>query len=377
MALWFSKFVIKQLPWPIWLTNQFAKKLAMLLLPGIVLAMILVLGEVNMLVEFQCTVHVSESVSCDDDFSFSGSGESDNGSVCCVYGNCTCCSLDHALANLTSNVLINITTNVMLSSLVKLSDLKNISIIGHNNPTVIIKNGGGVHFTSCFNCIIEGIIWDGCSTDKIHNQTEPGLLLKESSNISIHNCVFRCFLGQVLVLSEVSGDININNCNFVNNSHFRGHGAAIYYTSNDTTYSHFVFNITNCNFSYNKGAESFIYIETSIDRNDVTFTDSIFHDNDGVCIFLVNQKLYIMGNTLFESNAGKQGTGIYISDNSTVVFGGNSNVTFFNNSADTSGGAILLTDHSNLSFDQNSYANFRGVASSSQLVRPNLTLCTM
>ena len=272
MALWFSKFVIKQLPWPIWLTNQFAKKLAMLLLPGIVLAMILAL-EGQYVGGIQCIVRVSESVSCDDDFSFSGSGEGDNGSVCCVYGNCTCCSLDHALANLTSNLLINITTDVMLSSLGKLPDLENVSIIGYNNPTVILKNDGGVHFTSCYNCIIEGIIWDGCNTDNIHDQTEPGLMLKKSSNIAIQNCLFQCFLGQALVLSEVSGDININNCSFVNNSHYRGHGAAIHYSSNGTTDSHFVFNITNCNFSYNKGAESFIYIETSIDHNDVTFTD--------------------------------------------------------------------------------------------------------
>ena len=357
MALWFSKFVIKQLPWPIWLTNQFVKKLAMLLLPGIVLAMILAL-ESQCVSGIQCIVHVSESVSCDDNFSYNGSGEGDNGSVCCVYGNCTCCSLDHALAKLTSNVLINITTDVMLSSLIERSDLENISIIGHNNPTVILKNDGGVHFTSCYNCIIEGIIWDGCSTDNIHNQTEPGLMLKESSNVAIQNCLFQCFLEQALVLSEVSGEVNINNCNFVNNSHYRGHGAAIHYSSNDTIDSHFVFNITNCSFSYNKGAKSFIYIETSIDHNDVTFTDSIFHDNDGVCIFLVNQKLYIMGNTLFESNAGKQGTGMYISDNSRVVFGENSNTTFINNSADTSGGVIFLTDHSNLSFDQNSNTTF-------------------
>ena len=358
MALWFTKFVIKQVPWPIWITNQFAKKLAMLLLPGIVLAMILAL-ESQYVSGIQCTVHVSELVSCDDDhFSFSGRGKGDNASACCVYGNCTCGSLDHALANLTSNVLINITTDVMLSSLVKLPDLENVSIIGYNNPTVILKNGAGIHLTSCYNCIVEGIIWDGCNTDNIHDQTEPGLMLKESSNIAIHNCSFQCFLGQALVLSEVSGDVNINNCNFVNNSHYRGHGAAIHYSSNDATDSHFVFNIANCNFSYNKGAKSFIYIETIIDHNDVTIVDSIFHDNDGVCIFLVNQKLYIMGNTLFESNAGKQGTGIYIHYNSTVVFGENSNVTFINNSADTSGGAIFLTDHSNLSFDQNSYAKF-------------------
>ena len=244
----------------------------------------------------------------------------------------------------------------MLSSLIELPDLENVSIIGYNNPTVILKNGAGIHFTFCYNCIIEGIIWDGCSTDNIHNQNEPGLMLKESSNIEIQNCLFQCFLGQALVLSEVSGDVIINNCNFVNNIHYRGHGAAIHYSSNGTTDSHFVFSISNCNFSHNKGAESFIYIEASIDHNDVTLIDSIFHGNEGTCIILVNQKLYIMGNTLFESNAGKQGTGIYISDKSTVVFGENSNVTFINNSADTSGGAIFLTNHSSLSFDQSSNA---------------------
>ena len=53
--------------------------------------------------------------------------------TCCVYGNCSCISLDHALTNLTSNVLINITTDVTLSSLVRVSDLENVSIIGHNN----------------------------------------------------------------------------------------------------------------------------------------------------------------------------------------------------------------------------------------------------
>ena len=41
-------------------------------------------------------------------------GDEGNGR-CCVYGNCSCNSLDHALANLTSNVLITITTDVTLS----------------------------------------------------------------------------------------------------------------------------------------------------------------------------------------------------------------------------------------------------------------------
>ena len=81
--------------------------------------------------------------------------------MCCVHGNCSCNSLGHALANLTNtnNVLINITTDVILSSLINTSNLENVSIIGHNNPTVNCKNAGGLHFNFCHNCIIQDITW--------------------------------------------------------------------------------------------------------------------------------------------------------------------------------------------------------------------------
>ena len=93
----------------------------------------------------QRIVHISELIS--DDKDFFTSGEDNNSHTCCVYGNCTCNSLDHALANLTSNVLINITSDVMLSLLTEVSDLQNVSIIGHNHPTLNCKRVGGIHFT--------------------------------------------------------------------------------------------------------------------------------------------------------------------------------------------------------------------------------------
>ena len=93
---------------------------------------------VNLVVKFvhgnQRIVHVSESITDTEDFLTSGDG--DSYLMCCLYGNCSCNSLDHALANLTSNVLINITTDVMLSLLISALNLENVSIIGHNNPTV-------------------------------------------------------------------------------------------------------------------------------------------------------------------------------------------------------------------------------------------------
>ena len=91
--------------------------------------------------------------------------EDDSTSVtCCMHGYCPCHSLDHALGNLTSNVLLNITTGVTLTSLIHARNLINVTIIGHNNPTVNCRGVGGIHFTSCQNCIIQGITWDGCGT---------------------------------------------------------------------------------------------------------------------------------------------------------------------------------------------------------------------
>ena len=117
------------------------------------------------------------------------SGEGNN--TCCLYGNCSCGSLDHALANLTSNVVINITTDTMLSSLIRVSDIENVTVIGHNNPTVNCKRFGGIHFTFCQNCIFQGITWVGCSTENIDNHTEPLIVLVQSSNIIINNCYFQ------------------------------------------------------------------------------------------------------------------------------------------------------------------------------------------
>ena len=156
----------------------------------------------------QRITHVSELIS--DDEGFFTNGEYNNSHIlCCVYGNCTCNSLDHALANLTSNVLINIATDVTLSSLIKASDLQNFSIIGHNSPTVNCKHVGGIYCNFCHNFIIQDITWDGCGTKITDNLTEPAMKLNYSFNVTIQNCSFQHSIGQALVLSEVSGDVNM------------------------------------------------------------------------------------------------------------------------------------------------------------------------
>ena len=294
-------------------------------------------------------VHVSELIS--ETSGEYGSGEYDN-NMCCVYGNCTCNSLDQALANLTSNVLINIMTDVTLSTLIERSDLQNISIIGHNNPIVNCKNDTGIHFKLCHNCIIEGIFWNRCGSTTI-----AGLKLNDPSNVTIQNCSFELSLGQVIVLSEVSGNVNINNCNFVNNGQYRDHSTAIHYLSKDSA-SNIVFNIKNCKFNHNRYAKSLIYIKNLFECGNVTLHNAIFHDNKGVSIYLINQKLYLNGRVSFTNNSAGNGTGMYISDYSTVVFGKNSDVTFNRNSADYAGGAISSRNHSDILFNQNSKVSF-------------------
>ena len=295
----------------------------------------------------QRTVQVSKLFSDDEDLSTNVTSsitiiESDVSLFCCVYGNCSCHSLDHALANLTSNVLINITTDMMLLSHIKASNIENVSIIGHNNPTVNCQNVGGIHFNFCHNCIIQGIIWDGCGAENINTKVKPVLKFSYPSNITIQNCSFQHSTGQAVVLSEVLGDANINHCNFAYNSHYRGHGAALHYSSYASKHSSLVFIINNCNFTHNKHAKSYIYInKRSNEYNYVTLSNSTFLSNKGTPIFVLNHKLSLNGKNSFQNNRARKAAGIYIRDHSTIVFGEHSNVAFINNSADNRGAAVF------------------------------------
>ena len=322
----------------------------------IVLAIVIQCVDTN-----QRIVQVSELLNNREDLY--GSSEDNSSLSCCVYGNCPCNSLDHALAHLTNNVMINITTDVMLSSLIEVSDLQNVSIVGYNNPTVNCASVGEIEFTFCHNCIIEGITWDGCGTESNETYAKPVLRLSYSSNITIQNCSFQHSIGQAIVLEEVSGDANIYHCQFVYNNHYRGHGAAVHYSNKIRIHKQPLLTVRYCNFSYNKDSKSLVYIKSIIsyhnELNNIVFHHSKLCHNQGVTlIFVVNQKISLSGDHLFKNNTAKYGTGIYITDHSTISFGENSNITFIQNSADYKGGAVFLTNHSIILFDENSKTNF-------------------
>ena len=277
--------------------------------------------------------------------------------TCCVYGNCTCNSLDYALANLASNVLINITTDVMLSSIIEASNLYNVTIIGHNYPIITCRIVGALHLNHCHNNIIEGITWNGCGSTM-----NPALKLSNSYNIIINGSSFQRSKGQALVLSEVSGNVNIAHCSFVYNSQYEVYDAVIHYSSSDAVLPSLT--ISNSNFSNNRCNRSIVFLESKIFKSDhghnIIFHNCTFSYNQGTSVYAVNQQINLNGKIMFHNNMAEMGAGIDIRDYSTVKFGKNSVVKFIQNSAANVGGAVLLSNHCSVIFDQNCTAIFSG-----------------
>ena len=288
-------------------------------------------------------------------------GADDNSHVCCVHENCPYSSLDQCLANLTNNVLINITTDVTLFSIVKASNLSNISIIGHNYPTVNCKGTGGIHFAFFHNCSIQGITWDGCGSPD-----EPGLKFSYSSNVIIQNCCFQHLLGQAVMLLRMLGGVNIYDCNFINNTDYTGNGAAMRYSLNDARNNSFqyVLTIRSCNFSYNT-MKSLIYLENAVNA---ILINSTFYRNLGISLYAINSHVYLIGRILFKNNSAENGAGIYIKNYSNIIFDKNSKVTFIQNSAHGRGGAVFLTTYSICLFDHNSYVIFNNNYATSGII---------
>ena len=266
----------------------------------------------------------------------------------CIHGQCFCKTIDYALAYLTNNTSITITTDVTLSSVVLLSHLQNISIVGQENPTINC-DGGGLHLVYCHNCTIDGINWNGCGNS-------PVLKIENCSNIEIKKCIFKHSIRQVVIFLGMLGDAKINHCKFVNNSNHIDRGAFLYYSS----YSQHALTINNCNFTNNVGAASIVYIEQldSLNYGISILNNSHFYDNQGISVYLSNQNLYIMGNSSFNKNRAKYGAGIFATNRSTITFSNHSSTTFDHNTAVDSGAAIYVTYYTRVLFDGNSQVSF-------------------
>ena len=287
---------------------------------------------------------------------------SDQKALICSNINCYCKSLEHLLDGLTSNATVNITDDVKLTSFIILSDLENISIIGHNHVSVICGNdGGGLNLSSCNKIRVEGFTWIRCGTNNNINDHKPVMEFDGSSAITIQNCTFQYSIGQIILISGSHEDVNINHCKFMNNNHYRYHGACIYFGIFGYTYDTPTININNCNFSYNGDSESIVHFtHSSYFHASIYLNNSNFQYNKGTSLYLLSDDfiLHINGQVLFDSNVAENGAGIYINYNSTIMFERNSNVKFVNNSVSNDGAAIFLNDDSSVIFEHRSTVTF-------------------
>ena len=293
-----------------------------------------------------------------DDFN-SGSGDlTERGQdklPCCVSGNFTFYSIADILNNISSNnTIVNITTDVELFSNVTLEGRENIMIIGHRNPVVKCNDVGAVKFISCKNITIEGIQWEGCGS-----KDYPGIEFYNSSNVSFKRSSFHNSKRRSVLLSEMSGNVHIDNCNFTHKSKYSGHGAAIHYVLNTNSSNKHWLVVQNCKFIFNRATQSVVYIDGSGSRipGHVYLQDNVFVNNTGVPIYISHTNLHIRGSVLFKGNTAKSGGGIY-SNNSTVIFYDKSDVNFISNSVTANGGAIYQV-YSKIIFEANSVVTFK------------------
>ena len=190
---------------------------------------------------------------------------SDQKAFVCVSKECDCDKLEDLLDGLENNTLVNITNTVTLSSVIVLGDLNNISIIGYNNITVNCVDGGGLKLRFCSDIIIEGISWIRCGNYNNTNDVPVIHLIINHSNTTIQKCTFQYSLGKAISLDQeliivdhvLSNTLNIDNCNFMNNNRYRGHGATIFISINNEINV----NVSHCTFHYNGEAESIIYFD--------------------------------------------------------------------------------------------------------------------
>ena len=117
----------------------------------------------------------------------------------------------------------------------------------------------------------------------------------------------------------MSGNVTFSTCHFTHNDRYGGHGAAIYYMSEN--HIQFELVINNCNFSFSSAAKSIVFFARTNKslRALLSLQNSIFLGNKGVPIYISNNNLHIIGIVHFKHNVADQGGGIF-STNSVVNF---------------------------------------------------------
>ena len=295
---------------------------------------------------------------------------SDHNAFLCQSESCNCKNFQELLLYSAPVGVVNLSDKLILSSHVHLLYRENVAFIGENNFTVLCVNDGGytpsIYIHYCNNLTFQGITWIGCGGYGPMSNDGHAVIIIDTSSIFIQKNTFQHSYGPALHFKHTasilylkrstwrSSNFQIDHCNFLNSNYYKGHGTAITISSS----MHGTQVISNCDFSYNEGVNSIVYLEYTYDVY-MYFNNTIFHNNQGASIYLSEFcPLHVSGDIVFRNNRAENGAGIYIRDHSTVVFGENSNVKFINNSVDHNGSAIFMNSHSSVIFEQNSIATF-------------------
>ena len=165
----------------------------------------------------------------------------------CLSVYCYCKNIEDLFSDVKDHTVIDIEDKVIkLSSVI---NLRNISIIGHNNITVLCINGGRLTISGFgyADVAIEGITWIGCGG--YSNIQTPVILLNDTYiKIFMKKCSFQHSLAPVIrnlvesikdgAYAPVGASITIIQCSFINNYHYKDHGVAVYYSLDDITYDY-------------------------------------------------------------------------------------------------------------------------------------------
>ena len=160
---------------------------------------------------------------------------------------------------------------------------------------------GAVKLTSCKNVTIEGIRWEGCGSK------DYGIEFYISSNVSFERCSFHNSKGRSVLLSEVPGDVWINNCSCMQKNEYSGHGAAIHYLPSHGQQIMLMVRVQNC---FNRATQSVVYIDGSGIPGHVCLQGNVFVNNTGVPVYISSNNVKITSSLFFKGNAVKNSGGI-------------------------------------------------------------------
>ena len=274
-----------------------------------------------------------------------------NDSKECLGQQIPCSSLDYALSHLQNGDCVNITSDtVSLPRTANLSDRDAITIRGQGNTIVMCNNTGGMSCNNCSDIVIEGITWDQCGDPNQQNRADPdafgGLNFTNVTNLSINNCTLQHSRVRALSLNLMSGSININNTQFLNNANddtihcFQG-PVYIHCVTDERNVTGAVYiqdatsetniSISNCSFSNNG---HFGEVTDSAPTNTI-FEQSEIADGAAIKVLQANPITVPINiaveHSSFLNNRGRSGgaVNINISQSQNIKF---NNVEFLNNS---------------------------------------------